>query len=416
MHAFRRTKVLLTSAFFVASGFFSSMIHADTIETGSDFEQFDLEALRDWINNKRQVTVKELGGDLSISGEVRTEFQTASEIKNGSQLRGYLPGQLPRNSYDVEVNLMLDYRNDNTWAAIKIEFDNDAGVFGGTLNKIKLEKAYFGVRVLSYDTMIFDFEIGRRRFSTVFDSKVQFNSFFDGILLRYDQSFPTLADLYLHAGTFVIDERRNQYGYIGELGMLNIANTGAYMKYSVVDWNTKEYSSADFEYFFKFIVSQFMLGYKFRSNTFNKMVHVYGAMLYNHSAPRAPVTFFERYPWGGYAGFAIGQLKKKGDWAFDANYQIIEGQCFPSFDSAAVGLGSTRTGFYTKTAEGGGGLNAPGQAEGNTNFRGFSITLDYLVTNSLNFQQNWVQAITLSDTIGPFSRYKQYEIEFIYSF
>src|SRR5690349_21829462 len=48
----------------------------------------DMEALRRWIRDKRMVTVKEIGGDLSISGDVRTEFQDTSEVKNGVQQRG----------------------------------------------------------------------------------------------------------------------------------------------------------------------------------------------------------------------------------------------------------------------------------------------------------------------------------------
>ena len=54
------------------------------IDDGSPgLEQRDIEALRDWINTKRQVTVKERGGNLSISGEVRAELQSTNERKNG---------------------------------------------------------------------------------------------------------------------------------------------------------------------------------------------------------------------------------------------------------------------------------------------------------------------------------------------
>ena len=42
----------------------------------------DMEALLRWVQDKRLVTVKELGGDLSISAEVRTEMQATNEKKN----------------------------------------------------------------------------------------------------------------------------------------------------------------------------------------------------------------------------------------------------------------------------------------------------------------------------------------------
>ncbi|NGX39826.1 MAG: hypothetical protein KR126chlam1_01160, partial [Chlamydiae bacterium] len=50
-----------------------------------------------------------------------------------------------------------------------------------------------------------------------------------------------------------------------------------------------------------------------------------------------------------------------------------------------------------------------------TNYRGFSITLDFLLTDKLDMQQNYVQSITLDDGFGPFRTFKQYELEFIYS-
>src|SRR5579872_5683986 len=75
----------------------------------------DMEALRRWLDDKRMITVKELGGDLSLSGEVRAEFQNLQEKVGSKEVRGVgkpFPGQV----WDVEVNLILDYRTDYTWA------------------------------------------------------------------------------------------------------------------------------------------------------------------------------------------------------------------------------------------------------------------------------------------------------------
>lgn len=55
-------------------------------------------------------------------------------------------------------------------------------------------------------------------------------------------------------------------------------------------------------------------------------------------------------------------------------------------------------------------------AGGNVNFRGVSITLDYLLSNNLTLQQQWMQSVTLDRDIGPYRKFKQYEIEFIYGF
>ena len=115
---------------------------------------------------------------------------------------------------------MFDYRTDRTWASVKLEFDNDAGLFGGTFNKLKLERAFIGFRVFEKETFTTDVLIGRNRMGSFFDSKVEFGTFFDGILVRYDQTLETIGDIYVHAGVFVIDGRRNHYGYVGELGLI----------------------------------------------------------------------------------------------------------------------------------------------------------------------------------------------------
>lgn len=401
----------------------SSSLSASTIEDSDDVDQKDINAVREWINTKRQVTVRELGGALSISGEVRTEFQSTAEVLDGIRQRGngaaIIRGEhpLPTNGFDIEVNLMLDYRTDNSWGSIKLEFDNDAGIDSGTFNKLKLERAYWGVRVLNGDTYDFDIELGRRRMSSIVDSKIEFNNFFDGAWFKYDQSYDPIGDFYLHAGVFIINENKNQFGYLGEIGILNVGATGFYTKYSLVDWDTKNLHSDLQNKRFEFIVSQLIFGYKYLPARLQKIVLFYIAGLWNSAAKKLEITNYKRANWGGYVGFSIGELKKKGDWAFDINYQVLAAQCVPDFDVQGIGLGNAaNTGFYTRDIRGGGGPTTRKTAGGGVNYRGFQMTLDYLLTNQLNMQQSWQQSITLDDSIGPFHRYKQYEIEFIYGF
>lgn len=418
-----RLKALSRFLFVSAMCGFSSIL-ATTIDHSDDIDQKDINALREWINTKRQVTVRELGGALSISGEVRTEMQSTSEVSNGIQQRNNRKAAIdrngnpiPRNGFDIEVNLMLDYRSDSSWASIKLEFDNEAGIVTGTLDRLKLERAIWGVRLIDGDTYYLDTELGRRRLSMILDSKLEFNSFFDGAWFRFDQGLDAIGDIYAHAGVFIINEVKNQFGYVGELGMLNIGGTGFYTKYSLIDWNTKNFKDKSLKERFDFIVSQLIVGYKFLPKHLQKVVQIYAAGLWNGAAKKREITGFKRANWGGYIGFSIGELKKKGDWALDANYQLLAAQCIPDFDVQGIGLGnSANTGFYTVGKDGKGAKNTRKTAGGNVNYRGFQITLDYLLLNQLDFQQSWQQSITLDDSIGPFRRYKQYEIEFIYGF
>ncbi len=390
----------------------------DTIEAGRDLEDTDIQALREWINTKRQVSLKEIGGDLSISGEVRTEFQSAWERRNGKSQRGSdILAKLPARGFDIEFNLMLDYRTDRTWAAVKIEFDNDAGVFSGTLSGIALERAYWGIRVINGDLYTIDVEAGRRPMTSILDSRVQFGSFFDGLLLRYDQAIESIGDFYLRAGAFIINDRKDQFGYVGELGLLNIAGTGFYSKYSLIDWDTKDYSDEILNNRFRFLVSQFTNGYRFRIESIKKIGLVYSALLWNHKAKRLDLTDNQRANWATYFGISVGQLRKQWDWALDANYQIVAAQAFPDFDASGIGLGNAdRSGFYTTNIR---SLSTDPTtrktAAGTTNYRGFSLAFDLLLTDKLDMQQTYIQSISFDTDIGPFRQYRQYELEFIYS-
>jgi hypothetical protein len=398
----------------------SAVLMTGMLTAADDMNNEDIQALRDWINSKRMITVRELGGQLSISGEVRAELQSNNSTLNGKAQRGRGTGR-PNNDYDVEFNLGIDYRTENTWAAARIKFDNDAGTFtehfgSGKSDKIKVDKAYFGYRVIDRDRHTMDIEVGRRGMLLIFDSKLQYSSNFDGVSFKDSYAIDKVGDLYYQLGVFMVNEKKDQVGYVGEVGILNVANTGFYTKYSCIDWDTKDQHKVPAQ--FHFINSQLLLGYKFIPQPWDKVVNFYLAGLYNHRARSMKLTDYKRANFGGYLGFSIGQLKKTGDWSFEANYQVLAAQCVPAFDVSGVGMGA-RMGqsFYYEEKKGDiTPFTNRRQPEGNVNYRGFRLVMQYMLSNNLNLFQEWSQSITLDDHIGPFRRYKQYEVELIYAF
>ena len=36
----------------------------------------------------------------------------------------------------------------------------------------------------------------------------------------------------------------------------------------------------------------------------------------------------------------MGELKKKNDWSLDINYQVVQAQAVPDYDSVGIGLGN----------------------------------------------------------------------------
>ncbi|MGB7978230.1 MAG: hypothetical protein WCF19_03605 [Chlamydiales bacterium] len=383
-------------------------------------EADDMEALRRWIRDKRLVTVKEIGGDLSISGEVRAEFQDTSEVKNGIRQRGSGGAfDRPQYAWDLEVNIMIDYRTDRTWTAIKLEFDNDMGQRSGKVDKIRLEKAYLGGRIIPGDTFTFDGEIGRRYLFNVFDSKIEFGSIYDGFLFRFNKAWPQIGDYYFNIGALLVDDKTDHYGYVMEMGGLRIANVGLNMKYSLIDWYKPSANELN-ELRYKYLVSQFLAVYQFYPDWLGKrFIKFYGAGLCNHLASGVVQTHGRRQNLGWYAGMSIGLVKKAYDWAIDVNYQWAQAQLVPDFDLSGIGRGNTAAvGFYTNALDGNPdkGATTAATAVGTCNYKGFEIEALYAFTDSLTLLQNFKYSNTLNTNIGPNIRYKQYEMEFIYAF
>jgi hypothetical protein len=402
------------SFFFVgAILLFYTCLYGSTIDEGEDIEEKDVQALREWLNTKRQVTVRQLGGALSVSGEIRPNFQKTAETVNGIKQRGMGgASSLPTDAYGIEVNLFLDYRANRSWSAIKLEFDNDAGIQSGTFNKLRVEKAYFGIFAVQNDTSTLSIQVGRDRMSWFVDSRIQFSSFFDGIWLRYDQNLESIADFYIHAGPYLINSATNHYGYLGEIGLINIIGTGIYAKYSINDWDTKDFTDPITRDRYRFIVNQLTLGYRFWPASLQKAVVIHLAGLYNPAAKKLPITDFKRANWGGYINLAMGELKKQWDWTLHFNYQFLQAQCVPDFNAnTGIGMGNAKkTGFYATN----GIPNTRATAGGNVNYRGYYIVFNWLLLDQLTLSQTWQQSITLDHDIGPSRRYKQYALQLLY--
>ena len=319
--------------------------------------------------------------------------------------------------------MQLDYRTERTWAQARLRFDNDAGTESGTTNRIKLDRAFYGGKIINASDYTVILQAGRWDLSLYFDSQIQFLSLMDGILFMYDHALDWFGDFYLHGGPFVVNENIDHFAYIGEIGILRIGRTGLYSKISFIDWDTKSTSSNDPKSElrnrrYRFRNWQFILGYKWTPSLLGKPVDYFVAYLVNTAAKRLPVTANKKANMAWYTGFRLGTVKKQWDWSFQFVYEWLQAQSVPGFDVLGVGHGNAaRVGLYGQIVNGTATLfNSPSQARGNTNYRGISAILQYMLTDNITVYQRWRQSVRLSSAIGvPFS-YKQYEIELIYGF
>ena len=399
----------------------------------------DFEALRRWLNDKRMVTLKELGGDLSLSGDARVEFRDNNQTNNCMQQYGSNGAtKKPAQAWAVKANLMMDYRTEFTWSALKVEFNNTMGTRSGTTDKISVKKAYLGGRFLAGDTFTWDGEIGRRNFNNVYDSKVEFRSLFDGVMFRLSKAFESIGNFYFNPGAFLVDDKFNHYGYAAEIGGLQIGNCGLGMKYSVIDWK-KHFPNALKDRRYNFIVQQFTVLYQFNPNWIGKrLIKLYAAGISNMIAHhlRLPEDYVyvdgvATYPhisvkdkknlgyqnWGWYAGVAIGQVKKQGDFAIEADYQWVQAQTVPEYDFSGIGRGNAaEAGLVTTKLDGSGNYTNVNNAVGPCNYKGFEVDVLYAFTSNLTVDQNFKYSTTLNKQIGPNIKYKQMKVEFIYAF
>ncbi|MCB1115675.1 MAG: hypothetical protein KDK71_04315, partial [Chlamydiia bacterium] len=340
-----------------------------------------------------------------------------NEKKNGIKQRGSR-GEVKdtaMRAWDVEVNLLLDYKTERTWATTKLKFDNDAGTVGGTFNKLSVDRAFLGGRIISADTYNMDLEFGRRLLNYTFDSKIMFGSYMDGILYKYDQAYDSVGDFYFHGGPFLVNETLDHYAYVGEFGLLNIGQTGLYSKLSSVYWDTKHTSNKTQNRAFRFLPIQWLWGYKFKP--FGKVTTFYGAALYNPRAHGTTVSYGKRKAWAWYAGMSVGELRKQWDWSFNVNYQWVQLQAVPDFDGAGIGRGNiAKTGLYSEKTKGEGKALTAGQGVGAGNYKGFAVEVQYLLTRNITVFQAWRQSVNQDPSIKPTFSYKQYEIELIYGF
>lgn len=406
-------------------------IIADDQETdhSRQMRERDFEALRDYLRQKEHVELEDKDTELSISGDVRFEWQHLTETQDDIRLRG--PGAtdfvglpISRNDFDVEFNLKVDYAYKKAWAAAHLQFDNGAGVgpffstclidpqgcYGsGDKDKLNLKRAYIGYNIWESGDWRLDIEMGRRKMFDLFDSLIQFDSRFDGIVLKFEANKTAAGDWYWRLGGFVIDERVNHFGYVTEVGLLNIYDSGCYVKYSFIDWVLNDRNRCHFKHprGWWFRNSQVTIGCFLNPFIFgkNRALELYGAVLVNHAARRIKQTHYQKKNIGWYVGALLGEIDGEGDWSFELDYELVQVQAVSDCDSAGIGRGNIRNESFTGPFR-----------RGNANYKGINAEFLYAITDNLLIDTTAKFSTPEDSNIGGSHRYSVFEVEAIYAF
>ncbi|CCB87700.1 putative uncharacterized protein [Parachlamydia acanthamoebae UV-7] len=465
----------------VALGFTSSAIYADSANDrfgdearfNEELNERDWDALLDYINTKRTINVAEKATNLTISGDVRTEWRHIQEKRLGQNLRGHgrkLPGDckrdcndefnvichdeddchcepISRDDYDIEANLFVEYSCDNTWGVIQLQFDNAAGIDGtsrkcpaareglhgsGFGDSINLKRAYLGYNLYCCEGTRFDIEIGRRPLYTIFDSNVQFLNRFDGILVKYDSNCEYFADWYLHMGAFIVDEKVNHSAFVSELGLLDVCDSGFDFKYSFITWkkhwwnnggrNRCDVTDARGS---RFCVSQFTTYYHLEPEMLCAPAQFYGAVLWNTAARKKSPIFTGvqgcESGSGSDSSERSGGHHKRENFAWYAGFTLGDVICEGDWSVDVQYQYVEARAVPDEDVSGIGRGNVLNESvnvagRGNTNFKGWRLQGLYAVTDNLSLDARVQWSTQIKKRIGGKHSYSEYRLQAIYAF
>jgi len=396
---------------------------------GPQDEDFvDPRVLRDFIESKGLINCRQKEGTLTIAGDVRARWMDTYEEVNGVRQRG--DGTFfEMNTFKSEVNLFLDYVAPRAWISTKLRWSVFDGVDGGTATKTDLERAFIGFDIYNQKEEDFYIELGRSKLDYLYESKVQFSSFYDGIHIFYTCCWPTVGTFTIHGGPFIVDSYSNHYAWVIETFITRWRGTGFGFKYSFIDWHrgapTLNYGNRDNPAppqtvtirnnpRYRFMVSQMLIGYERKMDFLGcKTFYGYGAVLVNHDAQRTQTTNWKKLNGAWYVGFTLGKLCKACDWSLDINYQSVQAQAVPEFDLAGFGHGDVLGNLLSDAILLG---LAPGNARGFTNYKGWQLNFLYALTDSLSLRAKAEWSTPRNKSVGGRFFYKNFEMAVIFAF
>lgn len=462
----------------------------------------DETAVREFVESKENIDVKTKSNNLEISGDVRFVYQNkqekatvlvtdkdfsdfdpnnfdSSELKEKyRRLRGGdyvnkdgLP--ISCNDFNVKFNLKVKYDFDHTWAMAQVQFNTLAGistieeckgqsfpVFNSSGDSVKrvmvdrrwggkgsagnvgitLKRAFIGQTIFADGKHRLDLEIGRRKLDDVFMSEIQFDNYFDGVLLDFASEIDEVSEWYWKIGAFVVDQRIDHYGWATEIGFLDIMGTDWDARYSFIDWQKRGVNRCFImnPIGTRFQISQFTLSYSINPTLFDREIPIelYGAFLINSAAKKSVFSNDRKANLGWYIDIFAGNVLKKGDWSLEFIYAYVEAQAVPDFDIYGISRGNILNERLTDIVPNGPSnysssdfsemsssqssskpkYNSYFVRRGNANYQGILVDFVYGISDNFLIDIGYEYSMEANKHIGGPHRYQNIEMEFLYAF
>lgn len=249
---------------------------------------------------------------LSVNAFCDINIQVPENVKLKGDVRAKWTSEFSKpeeHVFKTEANLGCEYLHDDAWVSVKMK----AQTSNGRQSIICLDKAFLGHTFLRGEKSSIGLELGRNKMDSMFDSKLQFNSYFNGFHFIYSYSQPELFEMTLHGGPHIIHSDKNHYGWIGEVIFNKIAQSPFTVKYSFTDWNPQKLESVYYSIddpIYTFNTSQLTVSYDMGPAI------IYAAYLLNHRE--------KDHNEGYYFGCTMGKIQRKGDISVDVNFQSCD--------------------------------------------------------------------------------------------
>jgi hypothetical protein len=361
------------------------------------------------FDSGKAVTVKDMGGNLSMSGEVGVEYLFGSLTKNDIKQIGANSATGNGNSqFDVDFKLVLDYRTDNSWARAKIRSDNNMGENDGAnfhtdteSSGFRLKECFYGMNLMEDGASSLTMELGREQMNNVYSSGIQFDrrTKHDGLIFNYKNSFENLGVLDVVASGFMIDEKHDHFGWGLQANLAEVMDSGLNVRYSYVSWENKRGANETNDTMSR--NSEVSLGYNLDPELLGVETMVGGGWVINHAAKKNSTqtvnsidTGEKRENTAWYVNLDFGKVENEGDWEVKAQYETVAQNAILDNDVAGIGR-------YM-------GLGA--------NYKGYTISGSYGVCDNLTAAMTYSDADTDNTNFGDNYDVTRFELELTYSF
>lgn len=394
-------------------------MHAADYDLGSMSDSRNMKSLREYVDSQRNISIFQKGGSLLIAGDVRFDMNYVQEkragtnVNKGTTIHGNAYREIPSLSFDAKASLSLKYTAQKSFADILLKASHNTGwdtenysvasgaipfdydSFKPTKSGLKVEKALFGTDLVKDESQSLSVEVGRQRLYDLFDSRITFMQKFEGVALKYKNVFEGVARLHTTLGGMIISDRAHHYGFAGEVGLGQIADTPFGLKYAHYkiskSGNYSDGSPADttltrdtYKYYdkaYNYSVSHLLAYY---DTSLDYMVSaplkLYAAYAYNHDAVSRSEFGSKKKPHAAYGGFTVGDVKMPGSGYLDVIYQYVQAESVPELDNCGAYYGMNQTGIP----------NVVTPTAGYTNFKGFAINGGYLATKEILLSAKFV--------------------------